>query len=68
VGVSIPVLEQPVMQLFASREKIIFGKTIAMMRNGLGGHTFGEDQGMKHKRESGRIGFYLKKSVERFER
>jgi 6-phosphogluconate dehydrogenase len=59
--VPVPVIAQSVMQLFASREQNpIWAKAIAMMRHGFGGHPFGEDQGIKHERESGKVGDYLK--------
>lgn len=59
--VPIPVIAQSVMQLFASREKTqIWAKSIAMMRHGFGGHPFGEDAGIKHERETGKVGGYLK--------
>ena len=59
--VPIPVIAQSVMQLFASREKTqIWAKSIAMMRHGFGGHPFGEDEGIKHERETGKVGDYLK--------
>jgi 6-phosphogluconate dehydrogenase len=59
--VPIPVIAQSVMQLFASREKTrIWAQAIAMMRNGFGGHPFGEDQGIKNERKFGRVGDYLK--------
>jgi 6-phosphogluconate dehydrogenase len=60
--VPVPVIAQSVMQLFASREQNqIWAKAIAMMRHGFGGHPFGEDQGIRHERESGRVGGFLKK-------
>ncbi len=59
--VPVPVIAQSVMQLFASREQNpIWAKAIAMMRHGFGGHPFGEDQGIKHERESGKVGDFLK--------
>jgi 6-phosphogluconate dehydrogenase len=59
--VPIPVIAQSVMQLFASREKTqIWAKAIAMMRHGFGGHPFGEDEEIKHERETGKVGDYLK--------
>lgn len=59
--VPIPVIAQSVMQLFASREKTqTWAKSIAMMRHGFGGHPFGEDVGIKHERETGKVGDYLK--------
>ncbi len=57
--VPVPVIAQSVMQLFASREKThIWAKAIAMMRHGFGGHPFGEDNGIKHERETGKVGDY----------
>jgi hypothetical protein len=35
-------------------------QAIAMMRHGFGGHPFGEDQGIKHEREFGKLGIFLK--------
>jgi 6-phosphogluconate dehydrogenase len=59
--VPVPVITLSVMQLFASREQNqIWAKAIAMMRHGFGGHPFGEDQGIKHERESGKVGDFLK--------
>lgn len=59
--VSIPVISQSVMQLFASRDnQKNWARAIAMMRHGFGGHPYGEDQGIKHERKSGRVGDYLK--------
>jgi 6-phosphogluconate dehydrogenase len=60
--VPIPVISQSVMQLFVSREKTqIWAQAIAMMRHGFGGHPFGEDKGIKHERESGRVGVFPQK-------
>ena len=60
--VPIPVISQSVMQLFVSREKTqIWAQAIAMMRHGFGGHPFGEDKGIKHERESGRVGVFRKR-------
>jgi 6-phosphogluconate dehydrogenase len=57
--VPVPVIAQSVMQLFASREKThIWAQAIAMMRHGFGGHPFGEDNGIKHERETGKVGDY----------
>jgi len=54
--IPIPVIAQSVMELFASREKVhISDKAIAMMRNGFGGHPFGEDNGIKYERKFGKV-------------
>lgn len=58
--VPIPVISQSIMQLFSSRDdKKNWAKAIAMMRNGFGGHPFGEDAGIKHERKFGRVGPYI---------
>lgn len=55
--VPIPVITQAVVQLFASRDATrTWAKAIAMMRHGFGGHPFGEDQGLQHERQFGRVG------------
>ena len=57
--VPVPVIAQSVMQLFASRDNTqIWAKAIAMMRHGFGGHPFGEDEGIKRERKTGRVGDY----------
>lgn len=55
--VSIPVITQSVMQLFASRdEQKNWARAIAMMRHGFGGHPFGVDDDIAHERKEGRVG------------
>ena len=55
--VSIPVIATSVMQLIASRDSAhTWAKSIAMMRNGFGGHPFGPDAGIEHERRYGRVG------------
>lgn len=57
--VSIPVIAQSVMQLIASRDKEnVWAKSVAMMRNGFGGHPFGPDDYIKWERQNGRVGSY----------
>jgi len=54
--VPIPVITQAVMELFKSRGKDGSAyRSIAMMRNGFGGHPFGPDATIAQKRRSGRI-------------
>lgn len=58
--VSIPVISQSVMRLFASRDsQNNWARAIAMMRHGFGGHPYGESEGIKHERKFGRVGDYL---------
>ena len=55
--VSIPVIAQSVMQLFASRDKEKYwARAIAMMRHGFGGHPFGPDEVVVRERRTGRVG------------
>ncbi|OGF97817.1 MAG: 6-phosphogluconate dehydrogenase (decarboxylating) [Candidatus Glassbacteria bacterium RBG_16_58_8] len=58
--VSIPVMAQAVMQLFASRNgQKYWARAIAMMRHGFGGHPYGPDAGISRERREGRVGdFY----------
>ncbi|NIV96500.1 decarboxylating 6-phosphogluconate dehydrogenase [candidate division KSB1 bacterium] len=58
--VSVPVIAQSVMQLFASRdEDKYWARAIAMMRHGFGGHPYGPEEGIARERREGRIGrFY----------
>ena len=57
--VSIPVIATSVMQLIASRDSVnTWAKSIAMMRNGFGGHPFGPDAGIEYERRYGRVGGY----------
>jgi 6-phosphogluconate dehydrogenase len=60
LGVPIPVITQSVVQLVASRDRAaIAPRAIAMMRHGFGGHPYGTDDGVRHERETGRVGgFY----------
>ena len=54
--VSVPVIAQSVMQLFASRDSgHIANKAVAMMRHGFGGHPFGSDAGIQYERRFGKI-------------
>ncbi len=58
--VSIPVIAQSVMQLIASRDsEHISPKSIAMMRNGFGGHPFGPDAHIAYERHHGQVGGYV---------
>ena len=55
--VSIPVISQAVMQLFASRdEKKYWARAIAMMRHGFGGHPYGTNAAIVRERREGRVG------------
>ncbi|HSE84315.1 MAG TPA: decarboxylating 6-phosphogluconate dehydrogenase [Thermodesulfobacteriota bacterium] len=55
--VSIPVIAQSVMQLFASRDREKYwARAIAMMRHGFGGHPYGPDAVIIRERRTGRIG------------
>ncbi len=55
--VPIPVMAQAVMQLFASRDdKKYWARSIAMMRNGFGGHLYGKDPKVVRERREGRVG------------
>jgi 6-phosphogluconate dehydrogenase len=57
--VAIPVITQSVMQLIASRDaENTWAKSVAMMRNGFGGHPFGPDDYIKWERHNGRVGSY----------
>ncbi len=58
--VSVPVIAQAVMQLFASRdEQKNWARAIAMMRHGFGGHPFGGSEAVARERHTGRVGdFY----------
>lgn len=60
LGVPMPVITQSVVQLVASRDRsAVAPRTIAMMRHGFGGHPYGSDDGIRHERETGRVGgFY----------
>ncbi|MFQ5873135.1 MAG: phosphogluconate dehydrogenase (NAD(+)-dependent, decarboxylating) [Dehalococcoidia bacterium] len=59
--VSIPVISQAVMQLFASRDdKKHWARAIAMMRHGFGGHPYGTDQAIVRERREGRVGDFLR--------
>jgi len=58
--VSIPVISQSVMQLFASRDSDKnWARSIAMMRHGFGGHPYGSDEAVVRERREGRIGGFL---------
>jgi 6-phosphogluconate dehydrogenase len=55
--VSIPVISQSVMQLFASRDdRRLWARAIAMMRHGFGGHPYGQDEAIRLERKTGRVG------------
>lgn len=55
--VAVPVIAQAVMQLFASRDdKKYWARAIAMMRNGFGGHLYGQDPKVERERREGRVG------------
>jgi len=54
--IPIPVITQSVMELFRSRDKHCDDcRSIAVMRNGFGGHPFGQDQSVSKVRKSSRI-------------
>jgi len=58
--VSIPVISQSVMQLFASRDsEKNWARAVAMMRHGFGGHPYGSDEAVVRERREGRIGGFL---------
>ncbi|HEX2866919.1 MAG TPA: decarboxylating 6-phosphogluconate dehydrogenase [Ignavibacteriales bacterium] len=58
--VSVPVISQSVMRLFASRDsQDNWARAIAMMRHGFGGHPYGESEAIRNERKFGRIGGYL---------
>lgn len=60
--VPVPVIAQSVMQLFTSRDKDKkWASAIAMMRHGFGEHPFGEVEGLKKERQSGKVGGFVKK-------
>lgn len=55
--VPIPVITQAVIALFTSRDADkTWAKAVSMMRHGFGGHPFGEDKGIQHERQFGRVG------------
>ena len=58
--VPVPVMAQSVMQLFTSRDdRRNWGRAIAMMRHGFGGHPFGPHEAEQRERREGRVGdFY----------
>ncbi len=59
--VSVPVIAQSVMQLFASRDDDRhWSKAVAMMRHGFGGHPYGADDAIAAERKQGRIGGFYK--------
>jgi len=59
--VSVPVIAQAVMQLFASRDdQKNWARAIAMMRHGFGGHPYGPSEPIRQERREGRIGDFLK--------
>jgi 6-phosphogluconate dehydrogenase len=52
----VPVISQSIMELFKSRgEQREAYRAIALMRNGFGGHPFGEDDYIENERETSRI-------------
>jgi 6-phosphogluconate dehydrogenase len=54
--IPIPVISQSVMELFKSRIKESDTyKSIALMRHGFGGHSFGKDEYIAKERETSRI-------------
>lgn len=58
--VPIPVIAQSVMQLFTSRDdKKNWAKAIAMMRNGFGGHPFGNNDYIRRERQISKVGNYV---------
>ena len=64
--VSIPAISAAVMQLFASRDsEQTWAKSIAMMRNGFGGHKFGPDSSVAEERKKGRVGDFFNPGKEK---
>lgn len=60
--VSIPVIAQSVMQLFATRDdQKNWAKAIAMMRHGFGGHAYGASKPAAEERKKGRVGDFFRK-------
>jgi 6-phosphogluconate dehydrogenase len=58
--VPVHIKAQAVMQLFASRdEKNYWVRSVAMMRRGFGGHTYGPDDAVCKERRTGRIGGFI---------
>ena len=54
--IPIPVISQSVMELFKSRTREDDAyKTIALMRNGFGGHPFGNKEYIAEERKTSRI-------------
>jgi 6-phosphogluconate dehydrogenase len=54
--IPIPVISQSVMELFKSRTREDDAyKTIALMRNGFGGHPFGNNEYIAEERKTSRI-------------
>jgi 6-phosphogluconate dehydrogenase len=63
--VSVPVIAQSVMQLFASRDdRKNWARAIAMMRHGFGGHPYGPDEATVRERREGRVGGFLREYTE----
>jgi 6-phosphogluconate dehydrogenase len=61
--VSVPVIAQSVMQLFASRDDDKrSARAIAMMRHGFGGHPYGSDEAIVRERRDGRVGGYFREN------
>lgn len=55
--VPVPVISLAVNQLFASRDdKKYWARSIAMMRHGFGGHTFGANEAIARERKEGKVG------------
>ena len=58
--VPIPAISTAVMQLFSSRDSSKkWAKSIAMMRNGFGGHKLGPDSSVVEERNKGRVGDFF---------
>jgi 6-phosphogluconate dehydrogenase len=52
-----PVINLSVQQLFTSRDdQQTWARAVAMMRHGFGGHPFGKDESIAHKRGTQRVG------------
>jgi 6-phosphogluconate dehydrogenase len=53
----VPVISTAVMQLFASRDdQKNWARSVAMMRQGFGGHPLGPNQGIAEERRHGQVG------------
>ena len=61
--IPIPVISQAVIQLFTVRnEKKNWARTIAIMRQGFGGHPYRPDKSIVRERREGRVGEFLSRA------